>query len=92
MTGGYKHSLTIRGHRTSVTLEPEFWREFRSIAAATGISANELASRIDERRGETGNLASSIRVFVLNHVMGKGGAEPRPPPAIDRKSGTEHPH
>ncbi|NBD29618.1 MAG: aryl-sulfate sulfotransferase [Alphaproteobacteria bacterium] len=62
-----KHSLTLRGHRTSVSLEDEFWREFRRIAAARGQTINGLAIEIDEARGDVG-LASAIRVFVLQAV------------------------
>lgn len=62
-----KHSLTLRGHRTSVSLEPEFWAAFRTIAKAQGIALNELAARIDEERGVDRGLASAIRVFVLDH-------------------------
>ncbi len=65
-----KHSLTLRGHRTSVSLEPEFWAAFRAIAATKGMGLNELAAEIDAgRRGEEG-LASAIRVFCLNHYRG----------------------
>lgn len=60
-----KHSLTLRGHRTSVSLEPEFWQEFRYIAELRGKTLNGLAIEIDEARGDVG-LASAIRVFVLN--------------------------
>lgn len=60
-----KHSLTLRGHRTSVSLEPEFWQAFREIAAQRGMGINELAVEIDvARQGDIG-LASAIRVFVL---------------------------
>ena len=66
-TGPEKHSLTLRGHRTSVSLEPEFWAAFRAIAAERSRPLNQLASDIDAaRRGEEG-LASAIRVFCLNH-------------------------
>lgn len=70
-----KHSLTLRGHRTSVSLEDEFWDAFKAIAESKGISANELASRIDSNRDLSRGLASSIRVFVLNHHRNgnKGG-------------------
>ena len=62
-----KHSLTLHGHRTSVSLEPEFWDAFRAIAAETRTPLNTLAAEIDAaRRGEEG-LASAIRVFCLNH-------------------------
>lgn len=60
-----KHSLTLRGHRTSVSLEPEFWKEFRTIAERRGQTFNGLAIQIDESRGDVG-LASAIRVFILN--------------------------
>lgn len=62
-----KHSLTLHGHRTSVSLETEFWDAFREIAAERGLALNALAAEIDAaRRGEEG-LASAIRVFCLNH-------------------------
>jgi predicted DNA-binding ribbon-helix-helix protein len=59
-----KHSLTLNGHRTSVSLEAEFWTAFREIAAARGMALNLLAAEIDAGRGDVG-LASAIRVFVL---------------------------
>lgn len=65
-----KHSLTLRGHRTSVSLEPEFWTAFRAIAAGKDIPVNALAAEIDESRGADAGLASAIRVFVLNHYKG----------------------
>lgn len=64
-----KHSLTLRGHRTSVTLEDEFWHAFRDIAAARGVGVNLLATEIDEARGLDAGLASAIRVYVLNHLQ-----------------------
>ncbi|MEO8244382.1 MAG: ribbon-helix-helix domain-containing protein [bacterium] len=64
MTRPEKHSLTLHGHRTSVSLEPEFWDEFRRIASLQGHPLNQLAAEIDAARGDVG-LASAIRVFVL---------------------------
>ncbi len=43
-----KHSLTLKGHRTSVSLEDEFWQAFREIAAEDGRAINDLAAEIDE--------------------------------------------
>ena len=60
-----KHSLTLRGHRTSVSLEPEFWDAFRTIARRESKALNELAAEIDETRGPDRGLASAIRVYVL---------------------------
>lgn len=61
-----KHSLTLRGHRTSVSLEDEFWHALRQIAEAEGKPVNVLAAEIDAQRGIDLGLASAIRVFVLN--------------------------
>lgn len=63
-----KHSLTLKGHRTSVSLEAEFWAAFRAIAEARGATINGLAATIDAERGDVG-LASAIRVFVLHEVQ-----------------------
>lgn len=62
-----KHSLTLRGHRTSVSLETEFWEAFRAIAAERGQPINALATEIDEARGTEMGLASAIRLHVLRH-------------------------
>jgi predicted DNA-binding ribbon-helix-helix protein len=66
-----KRSLTLRGHRTSVSLEMEFWEAFREIAAAQGKSLNGLAADIDEARGTEAGLATAIRVFVLRWYRSK---------------------
>ncbi|MCC7321729.1 MAG: ribbon-helix-helix domain-containing protein [Rubellimicrobium sp.] len=63
-----KRSLTLRGHRTSVSLEAEFWTAFRDLATARGLGLNALASRIDAGRGDVG-LASAIRVAVLGAAL-----------------------
>ncbi len=58
-----KRSVIIAGHRTSVSLEREFWNELRRLARDDGVSVNELVTRIDRVR--TGGLSSAIRVHVL---------------------------
>ncbi|MDA0962728.1 MAG: ribbon-helix-helix domain-containing protein [Proteobacteria bacterium] len=66
MTGRpLKRSLTLRGHRTSVSLEDAFWQAFRDIAREDGKGINELAVEIDEARDPDVGLASAMRVFVL---------------------------
>ncbi len=72
-----KRSLTLRGHRTSVSLEDTFWRAFRDIAAAKDMPINALAAEIDEGRGMDVGLASAIRVFVLDWYRG-GGLQTHP--------------
>lgn len=60
-----KHSVTLRGHRTSISLENEFWNEFKEIAADLDLPINALVAQIDADRGMEAGLASAIRVFVL---------------------------
>ena len=60
-----KHSLTLHGHRTSVSLEQDFWDGFRAIAETQGMALNVLAAKIDRERGVECGLASAIRLFVF---------------------------
>lgn len=60
-----KRSLTLKGHRTSVSLEAEFWAAFRDIARDEGKPVNALAAEIDAARGLEMGLASAIRLHVL---------------------------
>ena len=62
-----KRSITVAGHPTSVSLEKAFWDGLKSIATARKVSVNELITQIDQKR--SGNLSSSIRVFVLEEVI-----------------------
>jgi len=67
-----KHSLTLKGHRTSVSLEAEFWQAFRDIAAEKNMPINALAAQIDADRGLEAGLASAIRLYVLRHFQDRG--------------------
>ena len=60
-----KRSLTLKGHRTSVSLEEPFWTAFRDIAQEQGKPINQLAAEIDADRGMEMGLASAIRLYVL---------------------------
>ena len=64
-----KHSLNLRGHQTSVSLEPQFWQAFKYTADQKQIGINALASEIDEGRVPQAGLASSIRLYVLTHYQ-----------------------
>ena len=79
-----KHAVTIRGHRTSISLEPEFWAEIKRLAATQGKSLAALIAEIDTARGARvesskggqdhpaggGGLSSAIRVYVLRQLHG----------------------
>ncbi len=67
-----KRSLTLRGHRTSVSLEPMFWDAFRALAAERGAALNALAAEIDETRPPDVGLASAIRQQILAAALRAG--------------------
>ncbi len=65
-----KHSVTIRGHATSISLEPPFRDALKRIAMAHGIPLARLVAEIDAVRGPL-NLSSALRVFVLFSRSGR---------------------
>ena len=69
----FKRSLTIAGHRTSLSLEPEFWTVLKAAAQEEHKSLAALVGEIDRNRGSR-NLSSALRVWVLNRLS-------RPPSA-----------
>jgi len=70
LTKPKKRSLTLKGHRTSVSLEDKFWNEFCKLAYRKKISVNELASQLDETRELNSiSLASLIRDLVLADLL-----------------------
>ena len=62
-----KKSITIKKHRTSLSLEKEFWDALKFIAEEQKCTIENLVSRIDSNRKTS--LASSIRVYLLNFYM-----------------------
>ena len=69
-----KRSLTLKGHRTSVSLEDAFWDAFRDIAGQQDRAINDLAAEIDAVRGPDIGLASAIRIYVLDYYR-KGDSD-----------------
>ena len=63
-----KRSVTIDGHRTSVSLEDAFWAELSAIAEQRGLSLNALVAEIDHARRSPGNLSSALRLYVLDEL------------------------
>ena len=63
-----KRSVTINGHRSSITLEDAFWIELQALAKTRGLSLNGLITEIDTTRPPDENLSSTLRVYVLERV------------------------
>ena len=59
-----KRSIVIAGHKTSVSLEDEFWKSLKEIAGERGMTLAQLVAAIDGNR-QHANLSSAIRLFVL---------------------------
>lgn len=66
-----KRSVTIAGHRSSITLEDAFWDALQALAKQNGLSLNQLITHIDRDRDHKQNLSSSLRVYVLESLQGK---------------------
>ena len=64
-----KKSFTIGNHRTSISLEPEFWDALEMIAKEQNVSLSKLVLKIDnEKPKDYINLASYIRIWVLKKI------------------------
>ena len=74
MTLVRKRSVTIRGHRTSYSLEQPFFDELSAIAASRGTTLAALVAEIDANRPRGANLSSALRIYVLDHL--RRGSEP----------------
>jgi predicted DNA-binding ribbon-helix-helix protein len=74
MTRPVKRSFSIRGHRTSISLEAAFWDALREAAQREGIPLAALVARIDEGRGSAG-LSSAVRIWILGYFRDAHAAE-----------------
>ena len=66
-----KISVSLSGHQTSITLEPEFISVLNQIATKRGLSVASIINNIDSLRAPDTNLSSAIRVWILQQVMNK---------------------
>ena len=69
MPGPVKRSVTLAGHRTSISLEPIFWSLLEAQAADIGLSINQFVLQIDA--GRTTNLSSAIRTHLVEQLIGR---------------------
>ncbi|MCH8863079.1 MAG: ribbon-helix-helix domain-containing protein [Proteobacteria bacterium] len=73
-----KRSVSIAGHRTSVSLEQAFWQVLKEIAAAEGRSVAAIIAGVDAGGIQPGvkkaNLSSALRVYVLEKIQERGNS------------------
>lgn len=61
-----KRSVSISGHRTSFSLEDEFFDGLVQLAETQNISVAALVNEIDKNRHRDSNLSSALRLYVLS--------------------------
>lgn len=64
-----KRSITIHGHRTSVSLEDAFWQALQRIADQRAMPLARLIAEIDTARAPQDNLSSALRLHVLDWAL-----------------------
>lgn len=69
MEAPVKRSLTIDGHRTSVSLETAFWHALTEIARDRATTRAALVGQIDHARPPEVGLATALRLFVLSEAL-----------------------
>lgn len=63
-----KMSVSLSGHQTSITLEPEFATALQKIAKAKNTNVSAIIAKIDSTRQYGTNLSSAVRVFILKNI------------------------
>jgi predicted DNA-binding ribbon-helix-helix protein len=59
-----KRSVVINGHKTSISLEPQFWDRLVQIAKHRKRTIGWVVEMIKDTREHT-NLSSAIRLYIL---------------------------
>ena len=67
-----RYSVTLHGHRTSISLEPEFWTLLKQVAEQDELSLAALIQNIDDERLNArlpSGLSSALRVYLLQYLQ-----------------------
>jgi predicted DNA-binding ribbon-helix-helix protein len=70
-----KHSVFLASHKTSVSLEDDFWNALKKIAGDRHVRLSELIGSIKAQQ-QHGNLSSALRLFVLEYYRSKAAEKP----------------
>lgn len=69
-----KRSIILHGHKTSISLEADFFHGLKEIAALQNKKLVDLLAEIDEQR-QIGSLSSAVRLFVLSYYQAQGSSK-----------------
>lgn len=78
MRANRKRSVTIRGHRTSFSIEDAFWTCLKRMARERDLSLSALIAEIDDGRDESDNLSSRLRLAVLDWALALSSPDRNP--------------
>ncbi len=68
-----KRSFSIKGHRTSISLEPPFWEALRELAQRRALPLAALVAEIDSERGSKTGLSTAVRLHILADLKARAG-------------------
>ena len=85
-----KRSVVVSSHKTSVSLEDQFWESLWEIADQANVPLGKLVEQIDEGR-KHGNLSSAIRLFVLEYFQTRALRQRREAPKVSPSVVLERP-
>ena len=72
-----KRSVSIAGHRTSLSIEPIFWDQLKAFARQDNRSLAALIGELDAQRtegqGSPANLSCTLRVYVVERLLARDG-------------------
>ncbi|MFV0367630.1 MAG: ribbon-helix-helix domain-containing protein [Hyphomicrobiaceae bacterium] len=66
-----KRSFSIKGHRTSISLETPFWEALKEIANNRSITLAALVAEIDDARENDTGLSTAVRLYVLADLQAR---------------------
>lgn len=84
-----KRSVSIRGHRTSYSLEKPFYDDLVAIARSREMTLAALVASIDAARPTGANLSSALRLYALDWAKGAASrsTDEKPQNQADNASG-----
>ena len=60
-------NIRIRGHRTSVRLEPEMWDALCEVAGLENCSVHDLCGAVHDLKDAGASFTSALRVFLMQY-------------------------
>lgn len=63
-------NIEVRGRRTSMRLEPEFWRALTLVSKREDLAEHQVIALVEKRRPCGVNLSSAVRAFLLAYELG----------------------